>query len=57
MFLDVYVDDFNLAGPIGSIPKGWALIRKGIKMDDTTEICLYLGRAHQKSKKKLVLFY
>ena len=49
LFLVVYVDDFKLAGPIGNIPKGWALIRKGIKMDDPTDVGLYLGCEHRQS--------
>ena len=49
MFLVVYVDDFKLAGPSGNIPKGWALIRKGIQMDDPTDMGLYLGCEHHQS--------
>ena len=50
MFLVVYVDDFKLAGSIGSISKGWALIRKGIKLDDPIDMGLDLCYEHKQSE-------
>ena len=46
LFLIVYVDDFKLAGKTESLPKAWAAIRKGLKMDDPTPMELFLGAKH-----------
>eukprot|EP00969_Alexandrium_andersonii_P277126 12249470-Alexandrium_andersonii.AAC.1 len=32
-FLVIYVDDFKLAGPAGSLADGWKLLRKGLSIE------------------------
>ena len=46
LFLTVYVDDFKMAGPKGSMAEGWKLIRKGIRAEDPTPAGKYLGCDH-----------
>ena len=47
LLLSVYVDDFKLAGPVTSIPKGWELITKGLRIGPSGPIGLYLGCVHK----------
>ena len=48
MFLVVYVDDFKLAGPEGSLAKGWELVRQsGLKIEDPTPPGFFLGCLHE----------
>ena len=42
LFLVVYVDDFKLAGPTKSLPEGWQLIRKKVRMEEPTPLGNYL---------------
>ena len=44
--LVVYVGDFKLAGPEGSLRKAWALIRAGIKTEEPGPLAKYLGCEH-----------
>ena len=46
LYLVVYVDDFKLAGPKASIPAGWTLVRKGLKMEEPTPVGVFLGCDH-----------
>ena len=50
LYLVVYVDDFKLSGPKDSLAKGWALIRKGLQMEDPTPLGVFLGCAHKIEK-------
>jgi hypothetical protein len=43
LLLSVRVDDFKMAGPKGNLAKGWALVRKGIYMEDPATPMLDLG--------------
>ena len=48
LILSVYVDDFKMAGPLGNLDQGWALIRKsGIELDPPTAYSQYLGCGQQ----------
>jgi len=53
LFLVVYVDDFKLSGPKGSLDEGWDLIRQGIKTDVPHDVGLYLGCIHRVAEKVL----
>ena len=46
LFLVVYVDDFKLSGPSGTMPEGWRLIRKHIRTETPTPVGKYLGCEH-----------
>ena len=54
VFLVVYVDDFRMSGPESNIPKAWAEIRKGLKLDEPERITAkgtkYLGCTIKKYK-------
>ena len=57
LLLVVCVDDFKLAGPAGAVKEGWALLRKGINMEEPQTVdekgILYFGCKHVKGKVKL----
>ena len=50
LLLVVYVDDFKMAGPIESMPKGWQLIASKIDMDTPGKVNRYLGCDHIQEK-------
>eukprot|EP00959_Pyramimonas_sp_CCMP1952_P318483 6664059-Pyramimonas_sp.AAC.1 len=52
--LNVYADDFKLAGPADKLAEGWRLLQtpspncpKGMKMDPPTGVGRYLGCEHR----------
>ena len=49
LFLVVYVDDFKLSGPVGSLPEGWRLLRGGLEMEEPHPQGLFLGCHHRES--------
>ena len=46
LFLMVDVDGLKIAGPKGNIAKGWDLIRKGLLLEEPTEMGNCLGCNH-----------
>ena len=46
LFLIVYVDDFKLCGPTENLNKCWAMMRKGIYMDEPALLGKCLGCDH-----------
>jgi len=53
LMLVVYVDDFKLSGPAGSLEKGWALIKKHIKTDAPHSVDQFLGCTHKRFTRVL----
>ena len=53
LLLAVYVDDFKMSGPVANLPKGWDLIKKGIKTDVPATAGKYLG-CEYRSYEKLI---
>ncbi len=57
VFLDVYVDDFKMAGPSGNLAKAWKLVQEagpttpGIEIDPPTAVGRYLGCEHRVTRK------
>ena len=51
LLLAVYVDDFKMSGPVASLPKGWDLIKKGIRTDVPAAAGKYLGCEHRSYEK------
>ena len=49
LLLVVYVDDFKLAGPAGSLDKGWDLIGKVVEIDAPEPFGRYFGCHHGES--------
>jgi hypothetical protein len=47
LLLVVYVDDFKLAGPSQNMDEGWRLLRKGLAIEASTPVGLYLGCRHE----------
>ena len=47
LFLIVYVDDFKMSGPKSNLPRGWAMIRKGLNMEPPTPLGNFLGCRHE----------
>ena len=50
LLLGVYVDDFKMAGPAESHPKGWEIIGTEIDMDKPEPVGRYLGCEHLVTK-------
>ena len=53
LYLDVYVDDFKLAGPSANLAAGWKLIRNAIKPDEPHRAGHFLGFKHVPFQRKL----
>ena len=47
LLLMVYVDDFKMSGPAKNMPKGWQLVREGIKTDAPQSAGKCLGCDHK----------
>ena len=47
LLLVVYVDDFKMSGPATSVPQGWALIKKSIKIGEPSSHGRFLGCLHE----------
>ena len=53
LLLVVYVDDFKMAGPAGSLSEGWKLIRQGLTMEEPEKLGVFLGCNHVRQEVKL----
>ena len=54
LLLVVYVDDFKMAGPTGSLDsEGWKLIRQGLTMEEPEKLGVFLGCNHVREEVKL----
>ena len=57
LFLVIYVDDFKLSGPEGSMRKGWKLLRTGLNIEPEARVGpegrLYLGCSVERTDTKL----
>ena len=43
LLLVIYVDDLKMAGPTEQLPKGWSMLRKELRLEEETQLGLYLG--------------
>ncbi len=43
VFLTVYVDDFNMSGPVAGVHRRWDLIKQKIKVGQPTKAGRFLG--------------
>ena len=43
LLLVIYVDDLKMAGPKEQLPIGWAMLRQELRLEEETQLGLYLG--------------